>query len=121
MSSEDEAPKPAATTTKPAGMSRFLKGAGSGSSSESESEDDESDESDQDEKPKKPGNRFLKGGASDESEEDDVKRVIKSAKDKRLDEMEAAGKTIENALKINDWVAILNGEQLMSDGLMSWR
>lgn len=34
---------------------------------------------------------------------------MKSAKDKRLDEVEATIKTIDNAAKINDWVAISNG------------
>lgn len=116
MSSEDEAPKPAAAATKPAGMSRFLKGAGSDSSSDSDSDSDESDDSDQEDKATKRKNRFLKGDgdADEDSDDDDVKRVVKSAKDKRLDEMESTGKTIENALKINDWVAILNGERHLS-------
>lgn len=34
--------------------------------------------------------------------------VVKSAKDKRLDEMEATIKVMDNAAKINDWVAISN-------------
>lgn len=102
MSSDDEAPsKPAAS--KPAGMMRFLKGAASSgsSSSDSESEDDSDDDSDSDKEKNK--------GDSDDESDDDVKGVIKSAKDKRIDEMGAVGKTIENALKINDWVAISNG------------
>ena len=44
------------------------------------------------------------------SDEDGGKRVVKSARDKRLEEMEAAGKQMDNALKINDWVAISNGQ-----------
>lgn len=96
MSSGDEsdAPpaKPAPGAAKP--MSRFLKTAGSDSdSSSSSSSDDDDDESDDD------------GEDSDGS----VKKVVKSAKDKRLDEMEATGKVMDNALKINDWVAISNG------------
>ncbi|KAI0058056.1 eukaryotic translation initiation factor 3 subunit 8 [Artomyces pyxidatus] len=74
-------------------MSRFLRTAASDSSSSSESESDDDDEDDDDE-----------GSGSDE----DVKRVVKSARDKRLDEMEATGKTMDNALKINDWIAISN-------------
>jgi len=95
MSSGDEdAAPPKATGAKPV-MSRFLKTAGSSSSSsESESESD-SDESDEE------------GG--EEDSDDEVKKIVKSAKDKRLDEMEATGKVMDNGLKINDWVAISNG------------
>lgn len=111
MSSDDEAPsKPA--PSKPTGMSRFLKGAGSSSSSSSESEseeDSDEDESDSDKDVKKKS-RFLVGADGDDESDEDVKRTVpKSAKDKRIDEMEAVGKTMENALKINDWVAISNG------------
>ena len=64
--------------------------------------------SDEEEKPKR--SRFLKTGSDDDSsDEDEGKRVVKSAKEKRLEEMEAAGKMMDNALKINDWVAISNG------------
>lgn len=99
MSSGDEdaaPPKPAVGAPKP--MSRFLKTA-AGSDSDSSSEDsDDSDDSDSDED----------GG---DGSDDEVKQVVKSAKDKRLDEMEATGKVMDNALKINDWVAISNGAQ----------
>ena len=110
MSSDDEAPsKPA--PSKPTGMSRFLKGAGSSSSSSSESEseeDSDEDESDSDKDVKKKS-RFLVGADGDDESDEDVKRVVKSAKDKRLEEMETTGKVMDNALKINDWVAISNG------------
>src|SRR5581483_5921367 len=54
--------------------------------------------------------RFLKDVMSDSEESDlDEKREVKSAKDKRLDALESSVKTIENAKKINDWVAIQNG------------
>jgi hypothetical protein len=93
MSSGDEDAAP----TKPTGakpvMSRFLKTAGSGSSSSESDSDEDSDESD----------------SEDEDSESEVKKVVKSAKDKRLDEMEATGKVMDNGLKINDWVAISNG------------
>ncbi|KAI0368335.1 eukaryotic translation initiation factor 3 subunit 8 [Pilatotrama ljubarskyi] len=110
MSSEDEGTKPAAPAAKPV-MSRFLKTAGDTSSSEeSESEDEETEMSDEEgqagAKPRV--GRFLHGAASDEESDEDVKRVVKSARDKRLDEMEATGKVMDNALKINDWVAISN-------------
>ncbi|KAI5119955.1 hypothetical protein M0805_002144 [Coniferiporia weirii] len=104
MSSDDEAPaKPAAP--KPLGMSRFLKGAGSSSSSSSSSEESEDEEEDKEVKKK---SRFLVGGEDEDESDEDVKRVVKSASEKRIDEMEAVGKSIENALKINDWVAISN-------------
>jgi translation initiation factor 3 subunit C len=110
MSSGEEgkaaAPKPAA---KP--MSRFMRGAGSGSDSESESEEEEEMSEDENkEDGKKPRvSRFLHGGSDDEESDEDTKRVVRSAKDKRLDEMEATGKVIDNGLKINDWVAISSG------------
>ncbi|KAI0074152.1 eukaryotic translation initiation factor 3 subunit 8 [Panus rudis PR-1116 ss-1] len=103
MSSEDEAPKPAA---KPA-MSRFLRSAADSSDdSDSDSSDEESEMSDEEQKETKKKPRFLVSDSEDEDSDEDVKRVVKSAKDKRLEEMEASGKSIDNALKINDWVAI---------------
>lgn len=99
MSSDDEAPAKPAPSAKPVGMARFLKGAGSGSSSSESSSDEDSDEDDSDDE--------KKGGESDE-DSDDERKVVKSAAAKRIDEMIAVGKTIENALKINDWVAISN-------------
>ncbi|KAJ7188374.1 eukaryotic translation initiation factor 3 subunit 8 N-terminus-domain-containing protein [Mycena filopes] len=92
MTSDDEAPvaKPAAPTAK-MNMDRFLKG---GDSSDSDSSDsDSSDESD--------------GEESDPEEPAQAVRIM-SAQEKRLVEMEATGKVMENALKINDWVAISN-------------
>jgi len=47
--------------------------------------------------------------ASDESDEEDQKRVVKSARDKRWQEIEATSRLIENGGKINDWVVISNG------------
>lgn len=108
MSSDDEA-KAAAPKT---GGSRFLRKAGeSDSGSDSESESEEESSSDDEEKGKKKS-RFLRTDATDEdsSDEDGGKRVVKSARDKRLEEMETSGKQMDNALKINDWVAISNGE-----------
>ncbi|EFI28197.1 eukaryotic translation initiation factor 3 domain-containing protein [Coprinopsis cinerea okayama7 len=95
MSSEDEAPKPA-TTVPRTGMARFMRGVGSSDSSSSESSDEsESDEDDEDED-------------EDDDDEDEKGIRILSAQEKRLKEMEATGKAIENGLKINDWVAISN-------------
>ena len=124
MSSGDEAPqvRPSAApvVAKPLGMARFLRrGSGSSSSSDSDEDSDEDeDDSDEDEekekeKEVKKRNRFLLGaGGEEEDSDEEVKRVVKSAKDKRLEEIDATGKVIDNALKINDWVAINNGARL---------
>ncbi|TFK44619.1 eukaryotic translation initiation factor 3 domain-containing protein [Crucibulum laeve] len=107
MSSGDEA-QPTTTTTaaKPA-MSRFLRTNDSSSSSESESEDESDSDSDAPKRPSRP--TLPLAGESDDEESDDEERPgvrIMSAQEKRLVEMEATGKVMENALKINDWVAI---------------
>lgn len=52
-------------------------------------------------------------GASDSDDSDDesnVKRKAKSQKDKRIDEMETAVKSIENGQKNNDWNLISTGK-----------
>jgi len=98
-------------------MSRFLRTANASdsspsSSSESESEDeDESDDEGSAHKEAKPKSRFLRDSDEEESDEE-IKRVVKSARDKRLEEMEATGKAMDNALKINDWIAISSGRSL---------
>lgn len=75
--------------------------------SEEESGSDDSDSSSDEEGGKSGANRFLRD-ESDESESEDEDRVtvVKSAKDKRFDELEAIIKQIENAEKINDWNVI---------------
>ena len=117
-------------------MSRFFHGGDSDSESsssdeeelysdheakeDSEEESDEVEDSDEessseDEEGKGTGaNRFLKpsgGGAEDseESEDEDRVTVVKSAKDKRLEEVEGTVKLIDNAQKINDWAVISTG------------
>ncbi|KAG8956322.1 Translation initiation factor 3 subunit c [Tulasnella sp. 424] len=100
---EEEVPEQAAKP-KLTGMARFLRGAGSSgsSSSSSESEEESSDEDD-DEKPKGRRGAFGEGESSDEE-----KTVVKSARDKRVEEMEACGKSIDNALKVGDWNSVGN-------------
>lgn len=119
-------------------MSRFFRG-GNDSSSESSSDEedlyeseeeeqqeekDESEEEDEDEEEEdgsdaessdsdagkaKGASRFLEGWS--ESEESDTEQTtkVKSAKDKRHDELEATITAITNAQKINDWNIISNG------------
>ncbi|TEB15743.1 hypothetical protein FA13DRAFT_1747410 [Coprinellus micaceus] len=98
MSSDDEGPviKPAAPAAKPTGMNRFLKGAGDSSS---ESSDDEEGDGDSDDK-----------SEGEEESDDDEKPGIRilSAQEKRFKEIEATGKAMDNALKINDWSTISN-------------
>jgi hypothetical protein len=83
------------------------------SESGSEKEDEEESES-EDEKAggKKTGAMaFFRGAGSDEDEstDDEQVHVVKSAKDKRLEELEATSKAIENAKKNNDWGSISSG------------
>ena len=87
------APKFQTTIAKPA-MSRFLRTAGSSDGSEPESESDE--------------DKAESENGDGSSEEDRPVRIL-SAVDKRLKEMQATGKVMDNALKINDWMAISNG------------
>jgi translation initiation factor 3 subunit C len=88
---------------------------GSGESEEASSDDEEGG--------KQRGlNRFIKGGADSESEEssdEDQVKVIKSAKDKRLEELESTVKAIENGQKINDWGSISTGMFSLL-GVMPW-
>jgi translation initiation factor 3 subunit C len=111
MSTDDEgAPKP--ETPAPAAarpMSRFLRG------SDSDDSDGDSDDtsggslSEIEQAPQQARSRYLEQASDEDESDEDVRRVVKSARDKRLDEIEATGKVMENALKINDWVAISTG------------
>ncbi|PNS13809.1 Eukaryotic translation initiation factor 3 subunit C [Sphaceloma murrayae] len=78
-----------------------------GSSSEEESDEEGSDSDSSEGEGRTGASRFLRD-ESDESESEDEDRVtvVKSAKDKRFDELEAIIKQIENAEKINDWGVI---------------
>ena len=85
---------------------------------ESEEEDEDEDDSDEDSSSEDEGKgtgaaRFLKpaggGDASDSDESDEEERVVKSAKDKRLEELQQTITLIRNAEKINDWAVISTG------------
>ncbi|EEB09757.1 translation initiation factor eIF3c [Schizosaccharomyces japonicus yFS275] len=95
------------------------------SESEQESEEEESSE-DEEERPKGPAgflkttakpdesksaaSKFLRGGeSSDESsDEEDGRRVVKSARDKRLEELDTCIQTIDSSSKSNKWVVVSN-------------
>ncbi len=80
-------------------------------SEESSSEEGDSDDDDSDSGSEKGANRFLRDAESEsESDEDDGQKVLKSAKDKRFEELEATIRGIENAEKINDWAVISDRE-----------
>ncbi|KAJ6844165.1 eukaryotic translation initiation factor 3 subunit C [Iris pallida] len=53
-----------------------------------------------------PGSRYLEENATDSDDDDTRHRVIKSARDKRFDEMRSTVDQIKNATKINDWVSL---------------
>ena len=87
----------------------------SGEEPSSEEESSEEGSSSSDEEGGRTGaSRFMKDTAeSDESEDEDRVTVVKSAKDKRLEELEGTVKLIENAEKINDWAVISTGESVL--------
>ncbi|KAJ8118211.1 hypothetical protein OPT61_g753 [Boeremia exigua] len=105
-------------------MSRFFAASDSSSEESSEEElysndeeseqedsevdsDDDSDDSDSSSGSETGAARFLKDVSSDsESDDEDANKVLKSAKDKRFDELEAVIRQIENAQRINDWAII---------------
>jgi translation initiation factor 3 subunit C len=80
---------------------------GSEEDTEEETGEEDTDEGSSDEEGATGVNRFLKtksGGAADSDESDEEEGVIvKSAKDKRLDELEALIKKAENGLNIQDF------------------
>lgn len=80
------------------------------SSEEESSQEEEGEDSSDDEGGLTGASRFMKDvPESDESEDEDKVTVVKSAKDKRLEELEGTVKLIENAEKIGDWAVISTG------------
>ena len=81
---------------------------------ETEEEEDDDDSDSDDDAVGGGASRFLKptgaGDDSDESDSDEGERVVKSAKDKRLDEISTTIGKIENAQKNQDWSIISTGE-----------
>ena len=81
-----------------------------------EDEDEDEDDSDESSEDETAGgvNRFLKSDDEDESseEEEDKVTVVKSAKDKKFEELEGTIRLMENAEKISDWVVISSGKYM---------
>jgi translation initiation factor 3 subunit C len=92
--------------------------------SEEEEDEDEDEETSEDEDGvKKTGaNRFVRGvgSESEESSDDERAKVVKSAKDKRLEELEGTVRAIENGQKINDWGSISAGISFLALSFSDW-
>ncbi|KAF9906656.1 Translation initiation factor 3 subunit c [Linnemannia zychae] len=90
----------------------------SNSESEDHSDSDSDDSSSDDEATKKTGRgRLFEGSFSDSESEDDTVRVVRSAKDKRFEEIEQAVNSMANGQKINDWVSAQNEFDRANKGL----
>ncbi|KAK9930298.1 hypothetical protein M0R45_027337 [Rubus argutus] len=86
--------------------SRFWNQNGSDSEDEESEYGDDVDNAGGDNANEPVSNRYLEVNASDSDDSDGAKRVVKSAKDKRFDELSATVHQMKNAMNINDWVSL---------------
>lgn len=89
--------------------SRFFYQGGDHSDTDDEPTDIDDEPSDTEPAPTDPNGKskyYVDGNADDSDDDDGQKRVVKSAKDKRFDEMASTVDQIKNAIKINDWVSL---------------
>ncbi|KAF2761179.1 eukaryotic translation initiation factor 3 subunit C [Pseudovirgaria hyperparasitica] len=76
------------------------------SEEDSDADEDSDSDSSSDESGKGASRFMIDVSGSDESDTESVGPVVKSAKDKRFEELEGTIRLIENAEKINDWAVI---------------
>ncbi|KAI7845552.1 hypothetical protein COHA_000843 [Chlorella ohadii] len=96
-SSEDESEESSVDSSSSEGSTSSDEGSSDSDSSSSSSSSSGSSR-------KKGASRFLMGSSDSESE--DERRVVRSAKDKAYDELRATCNEIKNKMHINDWAAI---------------
>lgn len=91
---------------------KFLKGAPDSDDSSSSSDNDmfsSDEEEDVIAKKQRGAKKFLKTEASDDDDSDDGARIVKSARDKRFEEMRSLVRVMNNGKKIGDWISVQNG------------
>ncbi|GAU17585.1 hypothetical protein TSUD_341290 [Trifolium subterraneum] len=87
-------------------MSKFFS-QGGGTSDDDDSDFDQSVDDIPVEPDNEPSsNRYMVDNASDSDDDDGHRRTVKSAKDKRFEEMASTVDQMKNAMKINDWVSL---------------
>ena len=97
-------------------MSRFFANQDESSSSSEEDDSDASSEVEEEEEEVKAPAKAATGGASkasafmkdddDSDDDDDSKRVVRSARDKKWDNLAQTADSLKNHIKINDWIAV---------------